>query len=76
MIGMDYLTPDARAKVERWEAQVNEIDRDEVERLRGALCSIIVNLDGENEDGNIFPAAALRIAREAMNRSIAPEATS
>jgi hypothetical protein len=36
------------------------------EQLREALKHIVVNLDGENVDRNIFPAAALRIAREAL----------
>jgi hypothetical protein len=39
----------------------------ERDRYRETLESILINLDGENEDGNIFPAAALRIARDALN---------
>jgi hypothetical protein len=37
-----------------------------VERYENALRRIVVNLDGENEDGNIFPAAALHQARAAL----------
>lgn len=38
-----------------------------VESLEAALRAIVTNLDGENEDGNIFPDAALTRARSVLD---------
>jgi hypothetical protein len=44
----------------------HEALRERVAKLERAHEAIVMNLDGQAADGNIFPQAALRIAREAL----------
>ena len=49
-----------------WQSRAEAAER-RVAELAGALERIVPNLDGECADGNIFPQAALRIARDALS---------
>lgn len=54
----------ARERDERYDQLRNS--ENEADRLRKALQAVVINLDGNDYDGNIFPQAALRVARDAL----------